>query len=301
VARVQWGVFSREQAGRAGLERGAIEFRLESGEWERMLPCVYRATSAPVTQQQRLLAGCLWAGSGAVVSHMTAARLHGLEGVGQPRRGEPIELTVPVGKYLVAPGYSVHRSRKLERADRTVIGGIPATSFARTLTDLASVLDERHLSLAMDSGLSRYPHIDVPYLRRQLRRLATRRGTGARTLGKLLDARATNAVDLDSELERRFSAALREAGFPRPEEHYQVIESGRRLGEVDFAYPRARVAIELDGSAIHRRPDVWERDHERTSELAAAGWRVVTVTWRQLERDEEAVLQRLRRTLATTG
>jgi hypothetical protein len=272
--------------------------RLERGEWASVLPGVYRTAGAPATWHQMLLAGCLWAGDAAVVSHVTAARLHALEGMSRATSKEPIELTVPFGTILRAPGFLVHRSRRLERSDRTVIDGIPATSFARTLTDIAPLLDEKRLSVALDSGLARNQHIDVHFLRRQLRRLAKCRGTGARLLGRLLDARAPDAVHMDSALERRFLVALRCAGLPRPVEHHDVFDAGRHLGELDFAYPRARVGIELNGGDVHRRPAVLERDQERWSELAIAGWCIVLVTWAQLERDEDAVMDRVKRALA---
>jgi hypothetical protein len=259
---------------------------------------VYRAASTPESWHQKLVAGCLWAGQGALVSHLAAARLHRLEGLPAARRRDPIELTVPFGRHLRARGFVIHQSRKLERADTAAIDGIPVTSVARTLVDVSSRLDDKHLCVALDSGLVRHPFVDVHMLRRALRRLKTQGRRIARSYGRLLDQRAPNAIHLDSALERRFSAARRSAGLPKPAEHYDVVAGGRRLAEVDFAYPRVRLAIQLDGADVHRRPSVWEHDADQRSDLAAAGWRVVTVTWAQLEADESAVIERVKRALS---
>jgi hypothetical protein len=296
LASGQRGVFTRAQALGLGVSEGMLARRVESGLWQRLLPGVYRIASAPQSWEQASLAGCLWANG--VLSHFSAARLYGLDGISRVWRGAPIELTIVRGKVSEAPGYVVYRTRKLERNDRSVYQRIPVTSLSRTLVDLSSRLDERRLGLAIDSGLAAHPSIDAAFLGRELRRLKGRGRRVSPMLAKLLEARAPDAIHLDSALERRFAAALRRAGLPRPKEHYEVVEAGRRVAEVDFAYPRARLAIQLHGSAIHRRYEIWQRDQEQSSELAAAGWRVLYVTWAQLEMGDEEVLERVTRALA---
>jgi hypothetical protein len=299
IAARQKGLFSRKQAIRAGVSSGMLARRLECGQWVRVLPHVYRIASSPVSLDQRLMAGCVWAN--AVVSHHSAARLYGFEGVPRARRGEAIQLTARRTVMRSVFGFLVHTTRCLDRKDRTEWDGIPVTSLSRTLFDLAPHLDERRLSQLLDSGLAMHPSVDMRHLLRETKRL---RGSGRRnslTLAKLLEARAPDAVRLDSALERRFLAAMKNAHLPRPKEHYDVVENGRHLAEVDFAYPRVRLAIQLDGAAIHRRFDVWQRDQRQSSELAAAGWRVAHVTWEQLEECEDEVLDCVKRALATTS
>jgi very-short-patch-repair endonuclease len=295
LAGRQRGVFTREQALGLGVSRGMLVRRIEAGLWLRVLRGVYRMASTPPSWHQKLLAGCLWAS--AVVSQFSAARLYGLEGVSRGRRGDPVELTGLRGSNVHAPGFVVHTTRQLERHDQSVFDGIPVTSLARTLVDLSPSLDERHLSAALDSGLATHTFVDVRFLAREIRRLRAPGRSISPTLARLLEARAPDALHLDSVLERRFSGALRRARLPRPKEHFEVIDGGRRLAEVDFAYPRARLAIQLHGASIHRRCSVWERDQDQSSELAAAGWRVINVTWAQLEASEADVLERVRRAL----
>jgi hypothetical protein len=290
LARRQLGLFTRRQANLAGLSNPSVSRRVVRGGWTRVLPCVYRAASTPESWRQRLRAACLWAGEGAVISHRTAARLLGLEGLPPMRPEEAIELTVPFGRRLKAPGFVVHQSRKLEPKDRKTIDGIAVTSLARTLVDVSAMLDDRRLSVALDSGLARHRSIDIGFLRREHRRLATRGRKVSRALGRLLEARAPGAIHLDSALERRFSALIKGSGLPEPAPHYEVVCGGRCV-EVDFAYPRARLAIEIDGASVHLQRRVWERDAERRAVLAAAGWRVVPVTSAQLDASEAAVLE----------
>jgi very-short-patch-repair endonuclease len=273
-----------------------VSRRVVRGAWTRVLPGVYRAASTPETWRQRLLAACLWAGEGAVISHRTAARLLGLEGLPPMRPEEPIELTVPFGRRLRAPGVVVHQSRRLEPKDRRATDGIAVTSLARTLVDVSPWLDERRLSMALDSGLARHRFIDIGFLRREHRRLATRGRKVSRALGRLLEARAPGAVHLDSALERRFWALIKGSKLPKPIAHHEVADGGRRV-EVDFAYPSERLAIELQGASVHLQKRVWERDALRQSVLAAAGWRMVPVTSAQLEASEADVLQRIARAL----
>jgi predicted transcriptional regulator of viral defense system len=202
LAGTQHGVFDRSQAEKVGMSTFAIARRAGSGAWVRILPGVYRTAGAPESWRQKMVAGCLWGGDGTVVSHLTAARLHGLEGVPRQSRGEPIDLVVPIGTQRRAPGFVVHRSRTLGDADRTVIDGVPVTTLARTLADLAARLDQKHLAMAIDSGLARHGDIDVRVVRRTARRLMARGRAGTRILRRLLDERAPQRAHLDSALER---------------------------------------------------------------------------------------------------
>jgi very-short-patch-repair endonuclease len=69
---------------------------------------------------------------------------------------------------------------------------------------------------------------------------------------------------------------------------------------VDFFWPTERLVVEIDGFAFHSSKPKFEKDRRRDAELAAAGLRVVRITWRQLVDEPEAVLVRLALTLART-
>ena len=64
--------------------------------------------------------------------------------------------------------------------------------------------------------------------------------------------------------------------------------------EADCVWPEARVIVELDGRAFHDTATAFEADRARDRALAAHGWIVVRVTWRQLQRDSLQLARDLR-------
>ena len=81
-------------------------------------------------------------------------------------------------------------------------------------------------------------------------------------------------------------------GLPTPETNILVGES-----EVDFLWRSERVIAEVGGFAYHSSRREFENDRLRDCRLAAMGFRVVRVTWRQLTEEAHAVLVRLAQTL----
>lgn len=69
------------------------------------------------------------------------------------------------------------------------------------------------------------------------------------------------------------------------------------MGVVDFAFPASCLAIEADGYRWHSGRVHWEHDRERRNRLTLAGWRVIHVTWSDLSRRPEAVIETVRRAL----
>lgn len=87
----------------------------------------------------------------------------------------------------------------------------------------------------------------------------------------------------ESAFEARLFQEMRRAGLPLPARQHDVYdESGRFVARVDFAYVEARLAIEAVGYRWHSGRDAWARDQSRCNALAAAGWRMVNVTWQDL-------------------
>ena len=71
----------------------------------------------------------------------------------------------------------------------------------------------------------------------------------------------------------------------------------RFVAEVDLAYPRWRIAIELDG-AVHLRRDVHERDLARQNDLVLEGWVVLRFTWRRYTDRPEQLIAEIRTAIA---
>ena len=171
----------------------------------------------------------------------------------------------------------------------TVRDGIPVTTVARTLLDLAAVAPRRQVERALREAERRRLGDTTP-LAVLLERHRGRRGTA--TLRALI-ARAGDGVT-ESELEERFLTFLDERGFERPKLNAYV--EGYRC---DAVWPAEKVVVELDGREFHDTDDAYETDRDRDRTLLAAGFRPFRVTWRalteqpaKLERDLAALVPR---------
>ncbi|GAB3757060.1 endonuclease domain-containing protein [Microlunatus parietis] len=103
-----------------------------------------------------------------------------------------------------------------------------------------------------------------------------------------------------SEAERLLHRILREAGFRGWAGNVEVACAGHRY-PVDVVFERARLIIEVDGYAYHRAEnrDQFQRDRRKWTELAAAGWTVLHLTWDHLVFDPGWVVDRVRRVLGS--
>src|SRR6516225_4744652 len=91
IARQQAGTISRQQLLGAGLTSQMIATRLERRRWRMLYRGVYAIFTGPPPRESWLWAAVLRAGPGAVLSHLTAAELHGLLDV----PAEAIFVTIP--------------------------------------------------------------------------------------------------------------------------------------------------------------------------------------------------------------
>ncbi len=232
------------------------------------------------------MAGVLALGSGAVLSHRSAAALSGL----RPSSRVDVEVIAPRTRGG-RPGITLHRVRTLHHDDRTVRQGIPVTTVARTLLDLADVLHHDDLERAFDAA-ERLGVLDLRSLRVLLRRSPGRRGT--RPLSDLIAQQRPAVTDTRSDLERRFLAVCRDAHLPPP--LVNVLVAGL---EVDVLWAGQRLVVELDGHAFHHTRAAFERDRVRDATLALAGYRVLRVTQRRLGNEPQAIIATIRALLST--
>jgi very-short-patch-repair endonuclease len=172
------------------------------------------------------------------------------------------------------------------------VKGIPTTSVTRTLIDLAGTAPRKTLERALDEAL-RGGMTDLGRLRGVLARSGVKR-RGAKVLRTLLEAREPAKERSDSELEDKLIRLIRSERLPPPAVHYNVMDEDRWLGEVDLAYPRQRIAVEVHGYRIHSSRSVWEDDQRRENGLVEAGWKVLKVTNSQLEHDPALIVGTLR-------
>ncbi len=290
MAAAQHGVFTRRQALDAGLSVGEIDGRVQRAVWVAADYGVYRATETPASWHQRVMAACL-AGP-AVASHRAAAALWRLPGFAP----DIVEVTAVRHRRRLNPDVVWHESVRLDEREVTAIDRIPVTSATRTIIDLGAVVEEGAVVRALDDAVRRHL-TSLPRLRAQLERWgARRRGSGV--VRRALERRA-DQITPESDLETRFDELIERYELPRPCRQWAIRRTdGSFLGRVDFAYPAARVAIELQSVEHHFGFEDRLRDMERENDLAAVHWRLLQFTSSMLDRRPLIVRDRILAALA---
>jgi hypothetical protein len=172
------------------------------------------------------------------------------------------------------PGIRVHQTKTLERRDWLTRDGIPVTSPARTLLDLASQLSYEALRRAVREAMAQR-RVTVRQLVDVLARGGPRRGT--HTLARIV---ADGDVPTASVLEDIVLDLIVSAGFQRPDIGVPITVEGRRFIP-DFRWPEQRIIVEADGARWHDHRLAREDDAERQAFLEASGEKVIRVTWAQ--------------------
>jgi very-short-patch-repair endonuclease len=281
LATRQHGVVSRAQLLLAGFTRRTLDHRVAMRRLHVVHLGVYAVGHRCLSTDGRWMAATLAAGPGAVLSHRAAA------GAWCLLSSDYLEVTGPSRR--TRPGIRIHRSQ-LPPDEVTTVREIPVTGLSRTLLDLASVLPRERVeraakeaevqglrdSLSLDDLVARYP-----------------RRHGVRTIKAILEQLQSGTILTRSELESRFLAFVRKTGLPSPALNAQLLGF-----ECDCPWREQRVIAELDGHTTHRTRAAFEDDRVRDRTLTANGWRTVRITWRQLQRDPDALAIDLTRILA---
>ncbi len=177
-------------------------------------------------------------------------------------------------------GFVLHRSCSLTEADRATVAGIPTTSVARTLVDLADVLNERRLARAVNEAEVQRV-FDLTAIDEVLSRVPGR--TGRHRLHRVLEAYRPGPPVTRSDNERRFLEICETHGIQMPQSN-----ASRAGYEPDFLWPDHGLAVEMDDPAIHYTIQSYYSDRRRDRKLAPHGIQVIRVT--PLDMDDEPQL-----------
>jgi very-short-patch-repair endonuclease len=222
------------------------------------------------------MAAVLACGRGAVVSHRTAAVLHGL----MQYNGRKLDVTVPGPNRRRRGPFVVHRSTTLAANDTTLVNNIPCTTVARTLLDLADVVDRRRHERAFDQAEIEEV-LDLGAIADQLDRNPTRSAT--RKTRALLADHYPGSTPTQSELEEAFLALCRRAGLPQPEvQQWIILPDGGDPIRADFLWREERVIVETDGRRVHGTQQAGPRDARREQRLIVHNWRPIRTGWGQV-------------------
>jgi very-short-patch-repair endonuclease len=277
-ARLQHGVVTSVQLMAAGLSRRAISHRVSAGRLHRIHRGVFAVGHLPTSPHARAIAAVMACGKGAALSHRSAAALWDMT----PDRRGPIDVTARAGRKH--HGIRVHRS-KLDDRDVTTHFGIPITSPARTLLDLADMLDDTALARAVNEArLKRRLGLDA------LEDLLARSPGRATTRLRPFIHRRT--APTRSAFEDAFLELIDRYKLPRPEVNQRIAGH-----EVDAVWREQRLIVELDSREYHDDDQSFETDRDRDADLLAAGFPVVRVTWARLEWTPAREARRLNRLL----
>jgi very-short-patch-repair endonuclease len=274
--RRQDGVITLAQAERCGLTRYGVHRRVSSGRWRRCAPGVYFVDDRPFTDAARIRVGVWSYGPTAMASGLAAAWWLGLTkfapGV--------VEVTVPrVSNHRRRPGIRTRR-RDLKPADIVVRNGLRVTALPLTVVEAA--IRRGGGARLMDTALQR--HVDLRDLWRAHLRNKGRHGSPAAR--RLLQAASDGAR---SEAERLLVKLLKEAGITGWKTNYPI--GGYK---VDFAFPKQKVVIEVDGWAFHSDPEAFGKDRKRQNAIALLGWQVLRFTWLDLTEYPQRVIAEIR-------
>ena len=269
VAGKQRSLITRRQLLDLGATVRQVETWLAAGLLFRVHHGVYALAGARQDFDFRVLAGVLAAGPEAVISHRTAAGLFGLRRV----TCSSIEVTVSGRRAPKGGGLVAHRSELLLPEDRTTIGIVPVTSPARTLLDLAPVLDTFRLGGALDDVLVRHL-ASLTAVERLLERFAGQRRPGVRALAELVEERRRGQKPSATGLEDELLEVFRVYGLPEPQRQFKLRLPGGGTAIFDAAYPDLLLGFEADGDRWHKGLLDRMRDEARDEQCGLIGWTV---------------------------
>lgn len=286
LANRQHGVVSHRQLLELGFGVRWIERRLVEGRFEGIHRDVYSVGHSRVPRKGYWWAAVLAYGSGAVLSHQSAAELWELR---RSRRG-PVHVNAFLGWQGThrRSGIWLHRC-KLRPEETTRHEGIPVTTVARTLFDFAEVAPYEDVKKAAEAADRRN------LLRLRELELVCEGGRGRRALRPVrrLLIELGAPAEGRSPLEIRFVEFLRDQAIPAPVQNVHVLGH-----EVDALWPAAKLVVELDSWEHHGHRAAFERDRARDPKLLLAGYRTIRITHRRLDDEPEQIAAEIRALLA---
>lgn len=265
-----------------------VSRRVVNGALYVVFPRVYSVGNPMLGPLALELAALLSIGDNALISHRSAAAMWGFVAA----TGDGVVDATIIGRdRQPRPSLRVHRVGTLDAHDVRLRDGIPLTAPARTLIDFAAAARDDEIQAAISEARVLRLITDRD-LEQALERCPIR--SGIASLRAALGT-AVGTMRTRREAERRLLSLLSKAGLPRPETNVRIEGM-----EVDFVWRDQRLIVETDGYQFHGHRSAFERDRKRDQALVAAGWRVIRVTWRQLEREPFAVVARIARALVFT-
>ena len=279
LAGRQWGLVTWAQLELLGISASTVAMWLDQGYLHRVLPRVYAVGHRSRTTESSLMAAVLYAGPGATLSHLTAAWWRGLV----KARPRVIHVSTP-RQCRSVPGIKVHGRRKCERK---LHKGLPVTTVAQTLVDLAATST---LSLVRQAlANADYPRgVDVA----AIEALIGRGRPGSARLRAALQVHQPQLARARSPIEVTFFELCERANMPLPELNVRMDD-----WVIDAFWREQRVAVELDAYGNHHTPAQMRKDRRKEFYLRNRDITPLRYTDDQVHHDGQAVIADVLRAL----
>ena len=270
----------------------AIDHAIASGRLFPLFRAAFGVGHAEVGPKGLMLAAVHACGTGAVVSHGSAAFILGLW------ESEPGPIHVIAANELgrKVPGIRRHHVPLPLGEEAMVHEAIPCTSPSRIIVDLAGTVGDASLRRTIEQAAV-LRMLDVAEIDRIL---AGPRRRGSRRLRTILkDWRRYSNVRLRSRMEAKLLPLLSQRDLPIPSCN-ELLRIGGKSFEIDFLWRQHRLVVETDGGRFHDHPIAQARDLERNRILIGGGFRVVRLRWEELRDRPEASITRIERLLSVS-
>jgi len=287
AAELDQAGFGRHQV--RGLVRNEVLLPVRRGIYARAEQAARLSASQRGERALQLAAAVAASGPQAVGSHHDAAFVHGLALLDGPP-GSVVTVSRPPdasGSHRSASGVRLHRVA-LPASQVTVVGGVPVTSVARTIVDLARTTPFRSGVVVADSALH-IGKVSKPALESVIAACAHWPGIGrARRVAEFADRRS------ESPFESIARVAFRDGGLPPPQLQAWVGDDTGLIGRVDFLWRERRTVAEADGAIKYADLERARKQLRRDAALRQAGFEVVHFTWGELIAAPEQVVGEIR-------
>jgi hypothetical protein len=275
------------QALKAGFTPRAITHRLDSRQWQAVLPSVYLTAPTEPSRRQMLIAALLYAGHRGAIDAADACRYHGLRSMAIDE--SVVHVVVPWGESARSRGFVVVRrsdrpivtvdTERLRYVDAATAVVVAARGMRRDRAAVAAISEALQRQVTTYDELLR-AHIQGP-------------PRGARIVSRALASLSTGAASA-AEVDFLDLVAL-SAMLPAPLCNVLLRLPCGRLISPDALFLTSAVIHETNGRRPHARADLFEDMQERHDVLTAAGFTVLHNSPRRLLRQPREVLSEVER------
>lgn len=240
-----------------------------------------------------------------VVSHFTAARIHGLYLPSWCRNDESLHITRPPD--VAEPRRKrVHGHRmNLPDSDIVRILGVPVTNISRTLLDLAPLLSLDDLVTIVDQIVCEhhreYTAPTIALVRYKVLNAYIGAHHRMRGLRTLREAMGLSRVGADSPRETRLRLIIARSPLPEFKPNVEIQNAaGRSLVSPDLACEEYKTCVEYDGEH-HTTAEQRSKDHDRDYITEFMAWHQVLINKEDMFAGDFVVVTKVARMLVRGG